>query len=127
MFSDLFFIKETEPRADNFINDVLNFEAREAPKDQPAVRCYGTAGMGLDVAAEAWPNMNQVFCSEDCDPTIDTPGQPTMRYQPTVQRTPVYLLRDNPIDLLLLGDLSPSRSEEWRVRISHATTKPSVI
>jgi hypothetical protein len=91
------------------------------------VHRYGSAGLGLDVTSEAWLNMVQVFCSEDCDPNTDTPNRPSLNHQQPVQRLKHDFLVTYPVDLLVLGDLSLAQSQEWRLQISNTTASPKIV
>jgi hypothetical protein len=83
--------------------------------------------MGIDLTAEAWPSLTQVFRSETKDYTHDLPGRPTCPHLREVERLPRPILNEYPVELLVLGDLSPARHQAWRERVAFAGAPPGVV
>ncbi len=83
--------------------------------------------MGIDLTAEAWPSLIQVFRSEAKDYTHDLPGRPTCPHLREVERLPRPILNEYPVELLVLGDLSPARHQAWRERVAFADAPPLAL
>jgi hypothetical protein len=117
-----------DPRADEFLQDIHHYDSRQAPTSTPWAKTYGTAGLGLglDLTAEAWPNLTQVFRSEATCVPYDTPGRPACRELTTVERTSLDILKLCPVDVLVVGDLTETRERAWLTRVEHGT-KPTLV
>jgi hypothetical protein len=113
--------------ADTLQEDIHNYEARQAPLCQSLVRNYGTAGLGLDLAAEAWPNLTHTFISGGLDVFIDTPHHPKCTQVAEVRRLPINFLRKHPVDLLAIGDLDSDQHVAWLDRVTRAKNPPKFI
>jgi hypothetical protein len=108
-------------------NDIHNYASRQAPSGVATINRYGTAGLGLDLTAEAWPTLTQVFVSDSKAPTADAPNRPTCQHVPEAQRLSKDFLMKNPVDLLVLGHLSGSSHDEWWDRVKQARIPPALI
>jgi hypothetical protein len=77
----------SDPRASDLVWDIHNYDSRLAPTATPWAKTYGTAGLGLDLSAEAWPALTQVFRSKATCVPYDSPGRPACFELFTVERT----------------------------------------
>jgi hypothetical protein len=108
-------------------DDVHNYESRLAPTGRPELFRYGSAGLGIDLTAEAWPDLEQVFLSGGKGLFRDVPYRPECPQVPDVRRLPNTFLDDQPIDLLAWGDLTVEKHAAWLSRITRAEFKPSLV
>jgi hypothetical protein len=113
--------------ADTLQSDVHHYDSRSAPAGQTVFERYGTAGLGLDLTAEAWPSLEQVFISGGKGLFSDVPCRPECPQVPDVRRLPSVFLDLYPVDLLLLGDLDTIKHSAWLVRITRATKRPRLV
>jgi hypothetical protein len=113
--------------ADNFIKDVINYEARSAPNQSTTYTSFGTAGLGLDTTGEAWATLTQVFYSESKPLEQSCPGHPSTDFVGHMDRLGVTFLEKSPVDILLLGDLDTRRNKDWLKRITHAQQPPRLV
>jgi len=111
----------------NLDRDVEHYEYRTHKDRQIAFRTYGTSGLGLDLTAEAWPSLTQVFSAGSHDAYASCPGRPTCPLLPAVDRLRKGALSSTPVDLLVLGDLSPERLQGWLGRVKNTELKPKLI
>jgi hypothetical protein len=81
----------------------------------------------LDLTAEAWPNLEQVFLSGGKGLFRDVPYRPECPQVPEVRRLPNTFLDHHPVDLLLLGDLDNDKHSAWLARIVHAQSRPRLV
>jgi hypothetical protein len=103
--------------ADKLELDIDAYEHRTEVPMAPKYSTFATAGLGFDLTAESWPTLTQVFASGSEKAFTQCPGRPSCPRLPMVERLPKDCLAFTPIDLLVLGDLSPARSNEWLQRI----------
>jgi hypothetical protein len=64
-------------KANTLQDDIHNYESRNAPVGHSLIKNYGSAGLGLDLTAEAWPSLTQAFISGGTDILVDTPNRPS--------------------------------------------------
>jgi hypothetical protein len=83
--------------------------------------------MGLDLTAEAWPSMKQVFSSKN-NHTLDCPGRPGTMNVTNVHRLPKAFLQEHSVDLLVLGSQTPLDNLAWeRLVMADPNTRPRVV
>jgi hypothetical protein len=99
-------------------DEIQQYEARPAVDGDLLFSSYGTASMGLDLTAEAWPKMTQVFSSKN-NHTPDCPGRPRTMNVTNVHRLPKTFLHEHPVDLLILGDQQPLDNLAWGRQVTH--------
>jgi hypothetical protein len=107
--------------------DVDHYEYRTHKNRQIAFHTYGTSGLGMDLTAEAWPSLTQVFSAGSHKSLASCPGRPTCPVLPAVDRLPKDALSYAPVDLLVLVDLSPERLHGWLIRVKNTKVKPKLI
>jgi hypothetical protein len=113
--------------ASNFSKDVQNYEARSAPSQLVDFKTFGSAGLGIDTAAAAWSTMTQSFYSESLPYASTSPGHPPAPFVGHMERLSDDFLAEHPVELLLVGDLTPSRHLHWLTRVSKAPRTPRMI
>lgn len=111
----------------NFIKDVQNYEARSAPSQLSDYSTFGSAGLGIDTAFAAWSTLTQSFYSESLPFSRTCPGHPPAPFVGHMERLGDGFLNLHPVELLLLGDLSPSRHKHWLTRIAKASQRPRLV
>jgi hypothetical protein len=114
-------------KADTLQDDIHNYESRKAPTGQAVLPTYGTTGMGLDLTVETWPTLTQSFMSGGQDISVDEPKRPLCTHVDEVRRLPRTFLNQNPVDLLVLGDLNPEQHAAWLERIKRANMPPQFV
>jgi hypothetical protein len=67
---------DTQEGKPNFYNEIQQYEARSSVEGEILFATYGTAEMGLDLSAEAWPRIKHVFSSHN-RVTSECPGRPS--------------------------------------------------
>jgi hypothetical protein len=102
---------------DKLENDIVAYEHHLDKPMAQRYRTFATAGLGFDLTAESWPTLTQVFASGSERAFSQCPGRPSCPRLPPVERLPMDCLDYVPINLLVLGDLSPARATEWLNRI----------
>jgi hypothetical protein len=105
----------------------LAYEARPHSSSRSLFTTYGTAGLGLDLTAEAWPQLEQLFVSDADGLLLQGCGRPSCPMWPSVSRLSKTCLRDNPVDMLVLGALTTATHEAWRLRIPLDTQAPKLV
>jgi hypothetical protein len=103
--------------ADKLELDINAYEHRTEVLMAQKYSTYATAGLGFDLTAESWPTLTQLFASGADKAFNQCHGRPSCPRLPMVERLPKDCLDSMPIDLLVLGDLSPARCQEWLQRI----------
>jgi len=111
----------------NLTKDVQNYEARSAPSQLVDYSSFGTAGLGIDTAYAAWSTMTQAFYSESLPFSQTCPGHPPAPFVGHMERLGNGFLDQHPVELLLLGDLTPSRHDHWLIRVANAAQPPRMI
>jgi hypothetical protein len=111
------------------LDHVAAYETRVDQDLTPVVRTFGSHGLGIDLTAEAWPRLEQVFSGGDDQlyEYFDRPKPPLV--PSTVQRIPKQYLRHHKVDLLVLGNLKTDDHREWLKRIPRSgdPTAPMVV
>jgi hypothetical protein len=107
--------------------DVEHYEDHTHEDRRIAFQTYGTSGLGLDLTAEAWPSLTQVFSAGSHVAVTSCPGRPACPLLPAIDRLPWAALSYAPVDLLVLGDLSPEHLQRWLVRVMQIAVKPKLI
>ena len=74
-----------------------------------------------------WPMLTQTFVSKDVCASLTMPGWPSCPVLPVVERLPKNILSQYPTDMLVLGDLTPQRLNQWRTRISSTAVSPKIV
>jgi hypothetical protein len=100
--------------------DIHNYETRKEQEAAPLYSTFGTSGLGLDLTMEAWPQMSQLFAAGSAATFENCPGRPVCPCIPNVERLSRSVLTQIPVDLLVLGDMSPARNAEWAEGIPEA-------
>ena len=93
--------------------DILEAPPRKLP---PLVTrrkmAFGTIGYGMDLVRQLWPQEHQVFSLQDLDMTAQLPKRPTRIEGRPFQSQPKSFLHRNPVDVLLIEGLEPTRSSK---------------
>jgi hypothetical protein len=113
--------------ADTFQCDIHNYKARSAPTGLSDIKCFGTAGLGLDLTAEAWPTLMQTFASGGKDRLLGAPNRPDCLQVDDIRRLSNNFLIQHPVHLLVLGDLNFAQHEAWLDRIKLAQSPPQLL
>jgi hypothetical protein len=95
---------ETEAKDKPNLSSAAAYETRTDLEVTPHIATYRTYGLGIDLAPVAWPKLEQVFTGGD------TVGQthfdrPKCIGISNVNRLPTNFLSQDPVDLLVLGNL----------------------
>jgi hypothetical protein len=101
------------PVARKLDDNVLAYESRLHTPSRSMFVTYGTSGLGLDLTAEAWPQLEQCFASDVDKLLLQGSGRPQCPVWPYVSRLRKSCLHDAPVDLLVLGSLTNSTLELW--------------
>jgi hypothetical protein len=80
--------------ADILHEDIHNYELRKAPTGQAVLSTYDTAGLGLDLTAEASPTLTQSFMSGGQDISFDAPKRPLCTHVDEVRRLSCTFLKE---------------------------------
>jgi hypothetical protein len=96
----------------NLTKDVQNCESRSAPNQRVDCHSFGSAGLGIDSAIEAWTNILQVFYSEVQPYGVVCPGHPDALFVGHMDRLGKTFLDRHSVELLLLGDLTAKREAD---------------
>jgi hypothetical protein len=107
--------------------DVEHYEYRTHEDRQIAFQTYGTSGLRLDLPAEAWPSLTQVFSVGSGKALASCPGRPVCPLLPTVDRLPMEALSYTSVDLLVFGNLIPEHLQGWLVRVKNTASKPKLL
>jgi hypothetical protein len=125
--SNTHYVLASDPRADTFRSNMQNYDARDAPAGRTDIQRYGTAGLGLDLTAEAWPSLDQTFNPGSSDPRVDAPNRPACEHVSEVLCLSKTFLRHHPVDLLVLGDLDATRHDVWLDQIIRSQNQPQQV
>jgi hypothetical protein len=92
--------------ASNLTKDVQSYESLPTPNQLIDFHSFGSVGLGLNPAIEAWMNIHQVFYSEAQPYGTAFPGHPEALFMGYMERLGHTILEQYPVELLLMGDLT---------------------
>ena len=81
--------------------DVEHYEDHTHEDRRIAFQTYGTSGLGLDLTADAWPSLTQVFSAGSHVAVTSCPGRPPCPLLPALAPPPRPALSSPPPALLL--------------------------
>jgi hypothetical protein len=93
-------------------SSVEAYETRTDVDVLPLITTYGAYGLEADLTPVAWPKLHQLFTGGD--PKVDLSfNRPDCLMVEEILRAPRDLLRQHPVELLVLGNLDKPTMDAW--------------
>ena len=102
-----------------------DYQTRTDLPETSLVATYGTYGLGIDLSVLVWPKLHQLFMGGDSH--VYDHFDRLACQQIVLERTPKNFLTRNPVDLLVLGNLTKPIFDAWMLRVRTAKIRPRIV